>query len=78
MGKDGGCLVVILAFFCVIALIFLLPLVVQHAWNIIAVQEFGAPALDYWQCFFGSWALRYLFKGSAGSNSDSIKRLIND
>ena len=53
----GGCITVII----IVALaIFLGPWVVMHAWNLIAVAMFGAPAMSYWTAFFGTWAVHIL------------------
>ena len=51
--------VFIVVFF--IAWVFLAPLVVMHAWTLIAVNMFGAPVLTYWPAFWGMWALSIIF-----------------
>ena len=44
-----------------IAWLFIAPLVVTHAWALIAVNMFGAPVLTYWPAFWGMWALSIIF-----------------
>ena len=54
----GGCLTVLI----VLAIaIFLGPWIVMHAWTLIAVNMFGAPAMSYWTAFFGTWAAHIIF-----------------
>lgn len=63
----GGCLGLIL----VIALVvFAGPWIVMHAWSLIAVGMFGAPAMSYWTAFWGTMAFHILFArtSSGGKN----------
>ena len=53
----SGCFAIIVA---IAIAIFLGPWVVMHAWWLIAVQMFGAPAMPYWTAFFGTWAVHIL------------------
>lgn len=63
----GGCLTVII----VLALaIFLGPWIVMHAWSLIAVGMFGAPAMSYWAAFFGTWACAILFGNKSYRRSE--------
>lgn len=63
----GGCL----GFIIVILLaIFLGPWVVMHAWTLIAVNMFGAPAMPYWTAFFGTWAVHILTQQIRGRSDD--------
>ena len=45
--------------------IFIGPWIVMHAWTLIAVNMFGAPAMGYWTAFWGTIAIHILF----GKNS---------
>ena len=63
----GGCITVII----VLALaIFLGPWIVMHAWSLIAVGMFGAPAMPYWTAFFGTWAVHILTQQFRSSKSE--------
>lgn len=63
----GGCLGLII----VIALVvFLGPWVVMHAWTLIAVNMFGAPAMSYWTAFFGTWAIHILTEQFRNKSND--------
>ena len=53
----GGCFGLIIA---MLLLIFFGPWIVMHAWQLIAVDMFGAPAMPYWAAFFGTWAVHIL------------------
>jgi hypothetical protein len=53
-----------------LALIFVQPLIVVHAWSLIAVGMFGAPALSYWAAFWGMLALELIFKDSGARKND--------
>ena len=63
----AGCL----GFLVVLALVlFLGPWVVMHAWGLIAVGMFGAPAMPYWTAFFGTWAVHILLSRVSGKSGD--------
>ena len=64
VGFIGGCLTLIV----VVALqLFIPPLIVRHAWDLIAVQRFSLPAFTYWEVFWASLAIQLLFKSSTYS-----------
>lgn len=54
----AGCLTAIVL---VALAIFFGPWIVMHAWTLIAVNMFGAPAMSYWTAFFGTWAAHIIF-----------------
>ena len=63
----GGCITVII----VLALaIFLGPWIVMHAWSLIAVGMFGAPAMSYWTAFWGTWAVHILTQQLRSKSDD--------
>ena len=63
----GGCLGLIVV---ILLAIFLGPWIVMHAWTLIAVDMFGAPAMSYWTAFFGTWAVHILTERIRSSKSD--------
>lgn len=64
----------IIAILFFIVWLFIAPLIVVHAWTLIAVGMFGAPVLTYWPAFWGMWALSIIFKSvrnyKVGGNND--------
>ncbi len=52
---------VMVALFLAVLIIFGGPWVVMHAWELIAVNMFGAPELSYCAAFFGTWAMHIIF-----------------
>lgn len=56
----GGCLALLVAG---VALGMLGALVVKWGWDAVAVAHFGAPPLDFWECFLGLNAVRVLLAG---------------
>lgn len=63
----AGCL----GFLVLIAIIlFLGPWVVMHAWSLIAVGMFGAPAMSYWTAFFGIWAVHILLSRMSNKSAE--------
>lgn len=63
----GGCFTVIVV---VLLAIFFGPWVVMHAWSLIAVGMFGAPAMSYWTAFWGTWAVHILTQQLRGKSND--------
>lgn len=53
-----------------IAWLFIMPLIVTHAWALIAVNMFGAPVLTYWPAFWGMWALSVIFNRFGVTNKN--------
>ena len=54
----GGCLGIIVL---TLLFLFIQPIPVMIAWNMIAVGMFGLPVLTYWPAFWGTLAIGTLF-----------------
>jgi len=68
-----GCGVAFLAIAIAIALWFFMPYVCMIAWTAVA-GAWGLPVFTYWQWFFISWAIRWLFKPHvANTNKPELK-----
>lgn len=67
MSSGASCFALIVA---IIIAIFLGPWIVMHAWYLIAVCMFGAPAMPYWTAFFGTWAIHVLTQQLRSTKSD--------
>lgn len=63
-----GCGGVLVGCAIVIALWFFMPYVCMVAWTAVATA-WHLPLFTYWQWFFISWAIRWLFKPSVSSTS---------
>ena len=63
-----GCFAVVIGIVLVIAVWFLMPYVCMVAWTAVATV-WGLPMFTYWQWFFISWAIRWLFKPSVSNTS---------
>ena len=63
----GGCITIIIV---LVLAIFLGPWIVMHAWTLIAVNMFGAPAMSYWTAFFGTWAVHVLTQQFRSNKSE--------
>lgn len=62
--NDNGCLVVLLVFLLVVALLFLEPLIVMWLWNVTVAVLFGWPTIGYWMAF-GLTILCHILFGKA-------------
>ena len=60
--NKSNALGVLIALIIYLAWLFIAPFIVVHAWTLIAVGMFGAPALTYWPAFWGMWALSVIFR----------------
>lgn len=68
-----GCGVILAACAIAIALWFFMPYVCMIAWTAVA-GAWGLPVFTYWQWFFISWAIRWLFKPSvSNTNKPELK-----
>lgn len=56
-----GCVAAVGVFAVIIAWWLLMPYICMIAWGVVA-GAFGWPVFTYWQWFFLSWAIRWLFK----------------
>lgn len=65
--ENKSCGIIIGVAVAFVALMFIMPCVCMTAWGAIAAA-FNLPTFTYWQWFFISWAIRWLFKSGSGSN----------
>lgn len=65
-----GCGTAVAVLILIALIIFGGPWVVMHAWTLIAVNMFGAPAMSYWTAFFGTWAIHVLTENFRIQKSD--------
>lgn len=63
-----GCGVVFAAVVIALGLWLFMPYVCMVAWTAVATA-WGLPLFTYWQWFFISWAIRWLFKPHASSTT---------
>lgn len=62
-----GCAIIIVAVIALAVIYFLMPYVCMLGWAPIATA-FNLPTFAYWDWFWMSWLIRWLFKGSSGAS----------
>lgn len=62
-----GCILVIVALVLIALIYFGMPWVCIMGWKPIAAA-FSLPVFGYWDWFWISWLIRWLFKGSSGAS----------
>lgn len=67
-----GCIAVCIAFVIALAIRFVMPWVCIMGWAPIAAT-WNLPTFTYWQWFWMSWLIRWLFKGSGGTTISRSK-----
>ena len=69
--KEEGCFVLCVSVVLLVIIYFAMPWVCMLGWEPIAVA-FNLPTFTYWNWFWMSWLIRWLFK--SGSNVNLNKR----
>lgn len=67
-----GCAILVIAIVIAFAIYFLMPYVCMLGWAPIAAA-FNLPTFTYWNWFWMSWLIRWLFKGSSGTSISRSK-----
>lgn len=67
-----GCAILAVVVIIAFAIYFLMPYVCMLGWAPIAAA-FNLPTFTYWNWFWMSWLIRWLFKGSSGASISRSK-----